>query len=60
MTRPPSISHTAEVQSLREGLLSLDLATIKDFIRFIAFVSDEIIDDETELVLMHFMNTFVE
>lgn len=60
MTRPPSISHTTGVQSLREGLLSLDLATIKDFIRFIAFVSNGIIDDETELVLVDFMNTFVE
>lgn len=54
------VSHTTGAQSLREGLPPLDLATIKDFLRFIASVSDGIIDDETELVTADSMNTFAE
>jgi len=54
------ISHTTGAESLREGLPPLDLATIKDFLRFIASVSDGIIDDETELVTADSMNTFAE
>ena len=34
------VSHTTGAQSLREGLPPLDLATIKDFLRFIASVSE--------------------
>ena len=47
---PVDISSTTGAQSLREGLPPPDLATIKDFLRFIASVSDGIIDDETERV----------
>ena len=47
-------------QRLREGLPPLDLATIKDFLRFIASVSDGIIDDEDELVTADSMNTFTD
>ena len=54
------VSHTTGAQTLREGLHPLDLATIKDFLRFIASVSDGIIDDETELVTADSMNTFAE
>lgn len=54
------ICHTVGAQRLREGLPPLDLATIKDFLRFIASVSDGIIDDETELVTVDSMNTFAE
>jgi hypothetical protein len=54
------VSHTIGAQSLREGLPPLGLATIKDFLRFIASVSDGIIDDETELVTADSMNTFAE
>ncbi len=53
-------SHTTEPQSLREGLPPLDLATIKDFIRFIASVSDGIIDEENNLVTTDSLNTFAE
>lgn len=49
-----------KAQSLREGLPPLDLATIKDFLRFIASVSDGIIDDDTELVTADSINTFAE
>ena len=34
--------------------------TIKDFLRFIASVSDGIIDEESELVTADSMNTFAE
>ena len=54
------VSRITGAQSLREGLPPLDLATIKDFLRFIASVSDGIIDDETELVTADSMNTFAE
>jgi len=54
------VSHAIGAQGLREGLPPLDLATIKDFLRFIASVSDGIIDDETELVTADSMNTFAE
>ncbi|KAL9126229.1 MAG: hypothetical protein Q9217_004689 [Psora testacea] len=44
------VSYTTRAWRLREGLPSLDLATIKDFLRFIAAVSHGIIDDEEEVV----------
>lgn len=40
-----NVCYTMEAQSLREGLLSLSLATIKDFLRFIVATSQGIIDD---------------
>jgi len=54
------VSYTAGAQRLREGLPPLDLTTIKDFLRFIASVSDGIIDDENKLVTADSMNTFAE
>jgi len=54
------VSHATGTQGLREGLPPPDLATIKDFLRFIASISDGIIDDETELVTADSMNTFAE
>ena len=54
------VSHITEAQTLRKGLSFLDLATIKDFLRFIVSVSDEIIDDEIELVTADSMNIFAE
>ncbi|KAL2046205.1 hypothetical protein N7G274_001652 [Stereocaulon virgatum] len=55
-----NVSYTTRAQSLREGLPPLDLATIKDFLRFIASVSDGIIDDEYKLVTADSLNTFAE
>jgi len=53
-------SHTMEVQSLREGLPPLDLATIKDFLRFIVATSQGIIDDGQKKVTVDSTNTFAE
>jgi hypothetical protein len=47
------------VQSLREGLLPLDLATVKDFLRFIIATSRGLIDDGDE-VTVDSMTTFSE
>ncbi len=54
------VSYTAGAQRLREGLPPLDLATIKDFLRFITSISDGIIDDENKLVTADLINTFAE
>lgn len=54
------LSQTTRAQSLCEGLASLDLATIKYFLRFIASVGDERIDQESKLVTADFVNTFAE
>ena len=53
-------SHTIGAQSLQEGLPPLDLATIEDFFKFIASVSDRIINDKTKLVTAGSINTFAE
>lgn len=53
-------SYTTEAQRLREGLPTLDLATIKDFLRCIAAISRGTIDDKEELVTADSMNTFAE
>ena len=49
-----------EAQSLREGLLPLNLTTIKDFLRFIVAISQGIIDDGQKKVTVHSINTFTE
>ena len=53
-------SCTMEARSLREGLPPLDLATIKDFLRFIIATSQGIIDDKQKKVTVDSMNTFAE
>jgi len=53
------VSHTTGAQSLRKGLPPLDLATIKDFLRYIASVSDGLIDTKG-LVTTDSLNTFGE
>ena len=53
-------SYTTGAQRLHEGLPPLDLATIKDFLRFIAAISRGTIDDKEELVTADSMNTFAE
>lgn len=54
------VSYTMESRSLREGLPSLGLATIKDFLRFVIATSRGIIDDEQNKVTVDSMNTFAE
>lgn len=54
------VSYTTEARSLREGLPPLDLATIKDFLRFIVATSEGIIDDGQKKVTVDSMNTFAE
>ena len=54
------VSYTTKAQRLWAGLPPLDLATIKDFLYFIASVSNEIIDDENKLVTAESLNTFAE
>lgn len=53
-------SYTTGAQRLREGLPPLDLAIIKDFLRFIAAISRGIIDDKEELVTTDLIKTFAE
>ncbi len=53
-------SYTMEARSLREGLPPLDLATIKDFLRFIVATSRGIIDDKQKKVTVDSINTFTE
>lgn len=53
-------SYTTGAQRIREGLPLLDLATIKDFLRFIATISRGTIDEKEELVTADSMNTFGE
>lgn len=53
-------SYIIEARSLREGLPPLDLATIKDFLRFIVATSRGNIDDEQKKVTVDSMNTFAE
>jgi hypothetical protein len=45
-----------DARSLREGLPPLDLATIKDFFRFIVATSRVIIDDGQKKVTINSMN----
>lgn len=54
------VSYTTEVRSLRDGLPPLDLATIKDFLRFVVATSKGIIDDGQKKVTVDSMNTFAE
>ena len=54
------VSCTIGARSLREGLPPLDLATMKDFLRFIIATSRGIIDDGPKKVTVDSMNTFVE
>ncbi len=53
-------SYIMEARSLREDLPPLDLATIKDFLRFIVATSRGIIDDGQKKVTVDSMNTFAE
>ncbi len=53
------VSHTTGAKSLRKGLPPLDLATIKDFLRYIASVSDGLIEIKG-LVTADSLNTFGE
>ena len=53
-------SYTVGAQRLREGLPPLDLATTKDFLRFIAAISKGTIDEKRQLVTVDSMNTFTE
>ena len=50
-------SYTIGAQRLREGLPPLDLATIKDFLCFIAAISRGTIDDKEEHVTVDSLNT---
>lgn len=54
------VSWAMEARSLREGLPPLDLATIKDFLRFIVATSRGIIDDKQEKVTVNLIKTFPE
>lgn len=49
-------SYTMEARGLREGLPPLDLATIKDFLRFIVATSRGIIDNGQKKVTVDSMN----
>ena len=51
-------SHTIKAWSLREGVPPLDLASIKDFLRFIVATSRGIIDDGQKKVTVDAMNAF--
>ena len=53
------LSGATRPQSLCEGLPPLDLATIKDFLRFIALTSDGRIDEE-KVATADSINTFAE
>jgi len=53
------IFHTTGTKSFRKGLPPLDLATIKDFFRYIASVSDGLIDVKG-LATTDSLNTFGE
>ena len=53
-------SYTTGAQRLREGLPPLDLATIKDFLCFIAAISRGTIDNKEELVTADSMDIFAE
>lgn len=53
-------SYIMEARSLRQDLPPLDLATIKDFLRFIVATSRGIIDDGQKKVTVDSMNTFAE
>lgn len=53
-------SHTTGAQRLRSGLPPLDLATIKDFLRFIVAISRGVIDDKEGLVTVDSIDTFAE
>ena len=55
-----NVPYTMRAQSLREGLPPLDLATMKDFLRFIIATSRGIIDDGQKKVTVDSMNTFAE
>jgi len=55
-----NVSYTIGARSLREGLPPLDLATIKDFLRFIIATSRGIIDDGQNKVTVDSINTFAE
>ena len=53
---PDAVSPT----SLQEGLRPLDIATIKDFLRFKASISEGRIDEELERAMADSLNAFAE
>ena len=53
-------SYIMEARSRREDLSPLDLAIIKDFLRFIVAISRGITDDGQKKVTVDSMNTFAE
>ena len=54
------VPYTIGARSLRKGLPPLDLATIKDFLRFIIATSRGVIDNGQQKVTVDSMNTFAE
>lgn len=55
-----NVPYTMRARSLQKGLPPLDLATIKDSLRFIIATSRGIIDDGQKKVTVDSMNTFAE
>ena len=55
-----NVPYTMRARSLQEGLPPLDLATIKDFLRFIIATSRGIVDDGQKKVTVDSTNTFAE
>lgn len=55
-----NVPNTIGPKRLQEGLPPLDLATIKDFLRFKASISEGRIDEELERVTADSLNTFAE
>ena len=52
------VCHAIGSRYLKEDVLSPDLATIKDFLRFHVIISRERIDDEQ--IIVNSVNTFIE